>query len=158
MKTVPRPAIAVVLCFTVVMLMPATSSAKVKTRSYSGSVSGGGTIKFKATTVAKKVRHKGHVKKTVRVTSILPAETVLDDVPITCTEGSTVLAWGFNGDPIKVKQRSFNPGFTGDGVTVFRGKFNKKANKATGTFRRQGDFPPTAHNCDTGTVHWSAGR
>ncbi len=157
MRSATRPAIAVLLCFAF-LLVPGSSSAMTKTKSFSGTVAGGGTITFKATTVTKKVRHKHHVKKTVIVKTILPGDPVIEGVPITCTEGSTVFSWGFNGDPIKVKQRAFNPSFTGGGVTVFRGEFNKNGDRANGVFRHQGDFPPTAHNCDTGTVHWSASR
>ncbi len=158
MKSAIRPTVALLLCFAVAAFVPTASSAKVKTKSFSGTVSGGGTISFEATIVIKKVRHKGHVKRTVKITSILPG--FLHDVPITCTEGSTSLAYGFPSDPIKVKQRSFDSSFTDthDGMTVFSGKFNKKGKRASGAFRYQADFPPDVHNCDTGTVHWSAAR
>jgi hypothetical protein len=61
-----------------------------------------------------------------------------------------------------VKNRSFRltPQDQPGGQTfTFRGKFNKKGKKATGTYRAQGDFSfggVIGHNCDTGTVEWSA--
>jgi hypothetical protein len=86
---------------------------------------------------------------------------------------------------LRVKHRSFrftpedqmlvlpSDGFASPGLSdpggqtiTFRGKFNKKGTKATGTYRAQGDLflgpdtptggPVLAHNCDTGIVEWSA--
>jgi hypothetical protein len=65
-------------------------------------------------------------------------------VPLSCNERNGLLSLQITGDPMTVRNRSFRltPKDAPGGQTfTFRGKFNKKGKKATGTYRAQGDFP-----------------
>jgi hypothetical protein len=137
------------LCICLMGVLVAPSTASAATRGFEGTVQGGGELSFET-----KVK-KG---KTKQVLTPLDITTV----PLSCTEGNGLLDLQITGDPLKVKNRSFRltPQDQPGGQTfTFRGKFNKKGKKATGTYRAQGDFSFGAvigHNCDTGTVEWSA--
>jgi hypothetical protein len=143
------------------MALPVTAVAgtHTSTKAYSGTVAGGGTLRFKATVTTKKRRH--HHKK-VFVSSVLPAPTSkgFSGVPITCDQESVTVAstWLI---PLKVKGNAFSKNLTSNGGTVhqkFTGQFTHKTRKAAGTFRAHGDFDAGHTNCDTGTVHWKASR
>ena len=135
---------------------------------FEGTVEGGGGVHFDT-----KIR-KGKTKQLVSAD--------ITQVPVSCDErngllnlqilpepGLGIAGTHVYGDYPRVKHRSFRftPEDQPGGPTVkFRGKFNKKGKKATGTYRAQGDLllgpvyksggVVPAHNCDTGTVEWSA--
>jgi hypothetical protein len=99
-------------------------------------------------------RRNGSVKKVT--------DFVFDLIPDTCDQGE--FAFTIKGHPapdMKVDaNRTFsvhykpNPRETID----ISGKFSKSYKSATGTVRDQGDFPPQATGCDTGTDAWKASK
>ena len=155
--------VRVIVGMLVAALAGTAIAAAAKYGHFEGKMEGGGKIHFDT-----KIG-KGKTKQ-------VSADT-FTKVPVSCDERNGLLnlqivpeagpgianATQVVGDnSLRVKHRSFRftPEDQPGGATIkFRGKFNKKGKKATGTYRAQGDFSidgVIAHNCDTGTVEWSA--
>ena len=159
---------------------PATATSG---RHFQGAVEGGGRVHFDTEV-------QGGKNRQVVALDITQVPVSCDDMngllnlQILDEPGPGIAGTQVVGDiPIRVEHRSFRftPEDQPGGQTIsFRGKFNRKGKKATGTYRAQGDLflgpvyktggvmertvgTPTgghgwvaAHNCDTGTVEWSA--
>jgi hypothetical protein len=134
------------VCAGLVVALVFATTAFAVTRHFSGTVQGGGTVTF-----ATKFKHG----KTKAV--ILPMK--FSNVPISCTEGDTVLNFTLTGNPVHVTNRKFTYlGASGrPSQAKITGTFTNHGRNATGTFRDHGNFANgTATGCDTGTVDWTA--
>jgi hypothetical protein len=87
---------------------------------------------------------------------------VFNLIPDTCDQGT--FAFTIKGHPVPTmrvdSQRAFSAHYKPSSHETIdvTGRFSKSFRKATGTVRDQGDFPPQATGCDTGTDQYRVTR
>jgi hypothetical protein len=129
-------------------LAAAALAVAAVTRSYEGTVAGGGAIHFRAeVTNGQFVTVKG-----------------LDwrRVPINCQQGKFPFRGGFAGDTFPVDAGTFHAHGKAGGTYVSYakvvGQFRKHGQRAGGTLRVHGDLDAHHTNCDSGLRRWWAKR
>jgi hypothetical protein len=129
-----------------VLTLAFAAAALGATKHYKGPVTQGGQVKF---TLQSK-----HGKRKVK-------NFLFSGVTLTC-EGRDPFAITNNGFPVpamRVRHRHFHGAFSQLGGTGdIKGDFNHHYRKATGTLRVHAQHiqGTPLHNCDTGTVNWTA--
>jgi hypothetical protein len=113
---------------------------------FHGPINKGGTIDFDAKFKHGKPKRAGHFD--------------LGKMPVSCTGGDTTLI-ASTDNVVRVRKRKFHYDFTGggsDAVGIVRGKFNRKGNEASGTFKAEHvDLGGGFNDCTTdGQRGWTA--
>lgn len=134
---------ALLIVLIVALAIPALASAG--TRSYSGDLKGGGTLKFKA-----QIRNGTPIKvRTVRWKGL----------PLDCAVGGTVAYNSGFAFPVTVARRHFKArGQTANGESKSKldGHFIKQGNKAEGYLQVNGSFADQGYqNCHSGKVRFT---
>ncbi len=129
-------------CLTMALAALLAAPAEARIEQWDGKVKGGGEVGFQV----KFKRGKPKLVGFLEVTGL----------PVKCTTGPTKVRIAHNAFDLKVRKRKFS--YTFQGFTAkFKGRFNKKRKKATGTIDYGPADPEPSMGCDTnGPRRWTA--